>query len=159
MNERIASWLVMIGGAVVALSSSLTWMSWITFTRTVVPSARPLVVTSNGGSLVLMMGLLIAAIGCTRLARPSMGRRLEGFAILFVVVCLIGTMVDYQSLASFANHQGAGANWNAGPGYWICLISLAVALFGATRWRKLSASNSIPATLIGKPWEISRRGP
>ena len=157
-NEKIASWLVMIGGGAVALSSSLTWMSWITSARPVIPSARPLVVTSNGGSMVLMMGLLIACIGFIRLIRPSMGRSLEGFAFVFVVAGLVGTMVDYQSLSSIANYHGAGAYWNADPGYWLCLIGLAAALFGATRWRRLRSPDAISAISIREPWEISRKG-
>ena len=131
---------VLVGGALVAISSLLPFVTagtgFVSINRTAFQLGQGLSLTVDG-PLILVFGLLLVAIGITRLSKTGMpGFVQKSPTVLGVVTCLevisLGTSIN--SLVNSMKASGV-AIASFGMGFWLCVVGAVVATLSAIALR------------------------
>jgi hypothetical protein len=132
MSRTISSWIVIVGGALIAIGSLLPWVTITTtafFALTISRSAFQLgdrLSDDGTGPIVMIVALLVVGLGVALLNASPHGGPTKTTIATSAVALLILVLTFPTGLSS-----GAGVASSIGVGYYLCAIGAAAAIFGA----------------------------
>jgi hypothetical protein len=139
LDTRVA-WLVIAGGAMVAVGSLMPWVSTTTVFGSINRSAWQFgsgLSDDGTGPLLLIVGLLLASVGWAMLGGRARRYGSKRTAIVIEAILLLLLILIFKPLIDFVNQGGTKFTVGSiGIGYWISVVGTLVALVGSIKFPK-----------------------
>jgi hypothetical protein len=152
------AWLAIIGGILLAVGTLLPWMTFGLgeLTRNGFQLGADESLTADGPVLVLL-GVLTAVIGITRLTNSSMPRGIQRSTLVTGLISGAVVGLNWSGIHSLVqNVQGTGTLAQVGYGYWICAIGAGLAVFSGFILRPKQAKTPKQARQkTGTAWVVA----
>jgi hypothetical protein len=142
-------WAVVGGGALLSIGTLLAWMTAslgiISVSRNAFQMGSHDSMTADG-PIVLVLGLIILAIGVTRLTNTSMPSYLQRSPIIAGLGAAVVLGFDYHSIQQWA--QSINSTYSlasVGAGFWVCCVGDAIAIVAGFGLRRNAHRDNLPA--------------
>jgi hypothetical protein len=133
-------WAIVVGGALLSIGTLLAWMTAsagiISVSRNAFQMGAHEGMTADG-PIVLVLGLIIVAIGVSRLTNTSLPRVVQRSPIIAGLGAAVVLGYDYHSIQQWAQSiNGAYSLASVGTGFWVCCVGDGIAIVAGIALRR-----------------------